>query len=111
MSQFQFLLLFFVALFQLRMLTLPVIPLPLELNMFCLSQLNSVLGKGMSNEFATMLGRWEIGQRLAGGFHAPLYTRLCPMCPELFLCADGSPKIYIDIRGNSQSDSIFNPIA
>ena len=42
---FDLLLQILVLFFELRMLTFPVIPLPFELNMFCLSQVDYLLGK------------------------------------------------------------------
>ena len=67
------------------MLTLPVVPIPLELNMFCLSQLDYVLGKRLGREFSSHYGRGGSGWMSGGACHAQLYTGSFLLCPVLFL--------------------------
>jgi hypothetical protein len=79
------------------MLTLPVVPIPLELNMFCLSQLDYVFGKRLGSGLSSHCGGSGGGWMSGGACHAQLYTGSSLLCPVLFLGMTvkvGWPNIY-----------------
>ena len=67
------------------MLAFPVTPLPLELNMFGLSQLDYVLGKRGGSDLPSHCGGRSGSLMLGRACHALLYTGLLLLCPVLFL--------------------------
>ena len=67
------------------MLAFPVASLPLELNMFGLSQLDYVLGKRDGSDLPSHCGRRSGSLMLGRACHAQRYTGLSFLCPVLFL--------------------------
>ncbi len=66
------------------MLAFPVAPLPLELNMFGLSQLDYALGKRGGSDLPCLF-EGRSGSLMSGrACHAQRYTGLSLLCPVLF---------------------------
>jgi len=86
------------------MLAFPVTPLPLELNMFCLSQLDYVLGKRGGSDLPSHCGGRSGSLLLGRACHAQCYTELSFLCPVLFFgygCKDGLVEYLLLLTTNA----------